>query len=44
MTISDAGKNCILDGSGGGSSTVGQYEIFTLTHQPKLDTFHVQLV
>ena len=32
------------DGSGSGSATVGQLEIFTLTHQPKLSTIHVQLV
>ena len=40
MTLFDAGKNHIPDGS----ATVGQLEIFTLIHQPKLGTICVQLV
>ena len=36
-----AGKSHIPDGSGSGSATVGQSEIFTLTHQPELWTIHL---
>ena len=37
----NAGENCIPDGSGSGSATVGQLEIFILTHQPEFCSIHV---
>ena len=36
MTSFIKGKNCIWDGSGSGSATVGQLEILTLAHQPNI--------
>ena len=35
-TLFNAGKNCIPDGCGSGSATVGQLEVLTLTYQLKL--------
>ena len=38
ITLFIAGKNCFKDGGGSGSPTVGQLEVFTLTHQLKLSS------
>ena len=40
LPLFNAGKNHILDGSGSGSATVGQLEVFFLTHQPELCSIH----
>ena len=44
MNLFDEWNYCIPEGIGSSSPTVGQLNISTPTHQPKLGTIHVQLV
>ena len=43
FTPINAGKNCIPYGIGGGSATISQLEIFTLTHQIEMCSIHVTM-